>query len=87
MNNQNKKGYSAAALIIGIVSLVISLIFGLFMPLVGVAVAVLAIILGILSVSSPRKKMAIAGIILGSLALVNIAVIFINFRLPFILYG
>lgn len=73
-----KKGYGGAALIVGILSI-------LFFPLVGMAplllslLSIIAIILGALSVSSSRKGLAIAGIVLGSLSLLIQVPIYISF--------
>ncbi len=87
MNNENKnnvnKGYSAASLIVGIIAIVISPIASLIMPILVLLLGLTAIILGAKSLNTQRKKTAIAGIVLGVIAVANLAYIFISFRVPF----
>jgi len=56
----DKKGVSIASLVLGILSI--------FMPLFGTVSAVVGLILGTVGLQDKKKKMAIVGIVLNSIA-------------------
>lgn len=64
-NKKDRKGFSIAALVLGIVSLVFFCIWYISIPC-----GILAIIFGILSLKSTRRGMSIAGLITGSIGVV-----------------
>lgn len=67
---EEKKGFSVASLVLGIISILLSCT-GIF----AIILAILSIIFGIFGIKKGGKGMAIAGIILSSLALI-IAILF-----------
>ena len=67
---KNRKGFCIAALVLGIVSLVLFCVWYISIPC-----GILAVIFGILGIKSPDKGMAIAGLVTGSITLSIIAII------------
>jgi hypothetical protein len=78
LNSQND-GKATAALVLG----VISLVFGLLLPIISVPCAIAGIILGALGLSSDKKGAATAGIIL---SIVGIFISIINWIIAFALF-
>ena len=73
----NKNGYGVAALMMGLIPFIIfPAIF--FIPLVMLAISFIAIILGAMSVNSPKKKSAIAGLVLGVVAFLYISTLLLG---------
>lgn len=64
--DKSKNGMALASMILGIVSVVIGCCW-----FISIACAVVALILGILSVKSEKRGMAIAGIVLGSIGILS----------------
>ena len=60
----DKKGFSIAALVLGIVAIVLSCIWYISIPC-----AILAIVFGILGIKSSKKGMSIAGITTGAIGM------------------
>jgi hypothetical protein len=59
-----RSGFAIASLVLGVVSLCAWLL-----PICGVPISLVAVVLGALSLNSPRRGMAIAGIVLGAIAI------------------
>lgn len=74
----DKKGFSIAALVLGIVALVLSCVWYISIPC-----AILALVFGILGIKSSKKGMSIAGIATGATGLV----ICIFMLIVFIIFG
>ena len=71
-NKKDKKGFAIAALVLGIVALVLFCVYYISIPC-----GILAIIFGILALKSSKKGMAIAGLVTGSIGLFLTLLIFI----------
>lgn len=69
----DKKGFSIAALVLGIIALVLCCIWYVSIPC-----GIIALILGIIGLKSSKRGMSIAGIISGAIGIVLTAVIAIN---------
>ena len=67
-----KKGLATASLVLGIVDL--CLIWIPFINYLGILASVVGLILGILGLKTPGKKMAVAGIVLAAIAIVMVIV-------------
>lgn len=69
----DKKGFSIAALVLGIVAIVLSCIWYISIPC-----AILAIVFGILGIKSSKKGMSIAGITTGAIGIfISIAILIV----------
>lgn len=71
-NKKDRKGFAIAALVLGIVALVLFCIYYISIPC-----GILAIIFGILAIKSSGKGMAIAGLVTGSIGLFLTLLIFL----------
>lgn len=69
---KDKKGFSIAALVLGIIAIVLCCIWYISIPC-----GILAIIFGIVGIKSSKKGMSIAGLITGAVGLVISIIIFI----------
>ena len=69
---KDKKGFSIAALVLGIIAIVLCCIWYISIPC-----GILAIIFGIIGIKSSKKGMSIAGLITGAIGLVISILIFI----------
>ena len=69
---KDKKGFSIAALVLGIIAIVLCCIWYISVPC-----GILAIIFGIIGIKSSKKGMSIAGLITGAIGLVISILIFI----------
>lgn len=69
----DKKGFSIAALVLGIIALVLCCIWYVSIPC-----GIIALILGIIGLKSSKRGMSIAGIITGVIGIVLTAVVAIN---------
>ena len=69
---KDKKGFSIAALVLGIIAIVLCCIWYISIPC-----GILAIIFGIIGIKSSKKGMSIAGLITGAVGLVISIIIFI----------
>lgn len=69
-----KKGYGGAALIVGLLPIILFPVF-MFMPLLSLALSLLAIILGAVSINTSRKKLAVAGLVTGMIGFIYISAI------------
>ena len=69
---KDKKGFSIAALVLGIISIVLCCVWYISIPC-----GILAIIFGIVGIKSSKKGMSIAGLITGAVGLVISIIIFI----------
>ena len=69
---KDKKGFSIAALVLGIIAIVLCCIWYISVPC-----GILAIIFGIIGIKSAKKAMSIAGLITGAIGLVISIIIFI----------
>ena len=69
---KDKKGFSIAALVLGIIAIVLCCIWYISVPC-----GILAIIFGIIGIKSSKKGMSIAGLITGAIGLVISIIIFI----------
>lgn len=77
--NKDKKGLAIAAMVLGIVSLVLFCIWYISLPC-----AILAIIFGIISIKSSKRGMAIAGISTGAVGAILMILLYV---LAFVLIG
>ena len=68
---KDRKGFSIAALVLGIVAIVLCCIWYISIPC-----GILAVIFGILGIKSSKKGMSIAGLITGAIGLVISIIIF-----------
>ena len=69
---KDKKGFSIAALVLGIIAIVLCCIWYISIPC-----GILAIIFGVIGIKSSKKGMSIAGLITGAIGLVISILIFI----------
>ena len=69
-----KKGYGGAAIIVGLVPIILFPIF-MFIPFLSLALSLLAIILGAISINTSRKKSAITGLTLGLIGFLYVTVL------------
>ena len=69
---KDKKGFSIAALVLGIIAIVCCCVWYISIPC-----GILAIIFGIIGIKSSKKGMSIAGLITGAIGLVISIIIFI----------
>ena len=69
---KDKKGFSIAALVLGIIAIVLCCVWYISIPC-----GILAIIFGIVGIKSSKKGMSIAGLITGTVGLVISIIIFI----------
>ena len=69
---KDKKGFSIAALVLGIIAIVLCCVWYISIPC-----GILAIIFGIIGIKSSKKGMSIAGLITGAVGLVISIIIFI----------
>lgn len=69
---KDKKGFSIAALVLGIIAIVCCCVWYISIPC-----GILAIIFGIIGIKSSKKGMSIAGLITGAVGLVISIIIFI----------
>ena len=79
---KDKKGFSIAALVLGIISLVLFCLWYISIPC-----GILAIIFGILGIKSTKKGMSIAGVVTGAIGLVVSIVIFFMLVIIGITFG
>lgn len=70
-SKKDKKGFSIAALVLGIISAVLFCLWYISIPC-----GILAIIFGILGIKSSKKGMSIAGLVTGAIGLVVSIIIF-----------
>ena len=70
--NKDKKGLAIAAMVLGIVSLVLFCIWYISLPC-----AILAIIFGIISIKSSKRGMAIAGISTGAVGFILMVILYV----------
>lgn len=75
---KDKKGFSISALILGIIAIIFSCLCFISVPC-----GIVAIILGILSIKSSKRKMSIAGIITGAIGIVISIILLIVFIFGF----
>lgn len=68
---EDKKGFSIAALVLGIISIVFLLMWYISIPC-----GILAIIFGIIGIKSSKKGMSIAGLITGTIGVIISMIIF-----------
>ena len=69
---KDKKGFSIAALVLGIIAIVLCCIWYISVPC-----GILAIIFGIIGIKSSKKGMSIAGLITGAIGLVISIIMFV----------
>ena len=69
---KDKKGFSIAALVLGIISIVLCCVWYISIPC-----GILAIIFGIVGIKSSKKGMSIAGLITGSIGLIISIIMFV----------
>ena len=69
---KDKKGFSIAALVLGIIAIVLCCVWYISIPC-----GILAIIFGVIGIKSSKKGMSIAGLITGAIGLVISILIFI----------
>lgn len=69
---KDKKGFSIAALVLGIIAIVLCCIWYISVPC-----GILAIIFGIIGIKSAKKGMSIAGLITGAIGLVISIIMFV----------
>ena len=69
---KDKKGFSIAALVLGIIAIVLCCIWYISIPC-----AILAIIFGVIGIKSSKKGMSITGIVTGAIGLVISVVMFV----------
>lgn len=72
-----KKGYGIAALIVSLIPIMLFPVF-ILIPLLSLAFSLLAIILGALSINSPRKASAISGLVLGLIGFTYMTVLLLG---------
>ena len=65
----NKKGFSIASLVLGILSI--------FMPLFGTVSAVVGLVLGTVGLQDKNKKIAITGMVLNSIAYIAYTILLV----------
>ena len=70
----DKKGFSIAALVLGIIAIVFCCVWYISIPC-----GILAIIFGIVGIKSSKKGMSIAGLITGSIGLIISGIVFNDF--------
>ena len=68
---KDKKGFSIAALVLGIIAIVLCCVWYISIPC-----GILAIIFGVIGIKSSKKGMSIAGLITGAIGLVISIIIF-----------
>ena len=79
--NKDKKGLAIAAMVLGIVSLVLFCIWYISLPC-----AILAIIFGIISIKSSKRGMAIAGISTGAVGAILMILLYVLAFVLILLY-
>lgn len=77
-----KKGYGTAALIVGLIP-ILTFPVVVFIPLLPLALSLLAIILGVLSLNTSRRKSAIAGLVLGVISFVGTGALILSAMVAF----
>lgn len=78
----DKKGYGTAALIVGLIP-ILTFPVVVFIPLLPLALSLLAVILGVLSLNTSRRKSAIAGLVLGVIGFVGTGALILSAMVAF----